>query len=286
MTTSDQARRVAVILAGGRASRLGGVDKPLIPVRGRTLLAHALEAAGGREKVVVVGGPFDIVDERIIWTREQPPFGGPVAALSAALDVLDDVPGDAEVLLLAADLPDAVRLTGLLDARPIPEEADGLVARDEHGREQWLAGRHRLDALRRACSDLGDGTGMPMRAVMRALRLSAVDVGRAAVDLDTWEAIDEYRDAHPGPQEEKIMSDTPADLETWVRGTAAALGIDPGEVPVGLLLDVTRQTAHGITRPAGPVTTFLIGLAAGRGLAVEDAVATVRSRLPETPSDS
>ncbi|QMU97196.1 hypothetical protein FVO59_08160 [Microbacterium esteraromaticum] len=82
------------------------------------------------------------------------------------------------------------------------------------------------------------------------------------------------------------MDDTPADLEGWVHSVAAALGIDPEEVPIGLLLDVTRETAHGITRPAGPVTTFLIGLAAGRGLAVDDAIATVRARLPRTPSES
>ncbi|QMU97195.1 NTP transferase domain-containing protein [Microbacterium esteraromaticum] len=200
MKTPGPARRVAVILAGGRGRRLGGADKPLILVRGRTLLSCALEAAASREKIVVVGGPFDITDDRIVWTREEPRFGGPAAALMAALAVLDDLPSDAEVLLLAADLPEAVRLAGLLDAVPIPEEDDGLVATDGDGREQWRAGRHRLDALRRVRAEWGDGAGVPMKVIMHALRLSAVDVGAAALDLDTWEAIDEYRDAprHPG----------------------------------------------------------------------------------------
>jgi len=94
------------------------------------------------------------------------------------------------------------------------------------------------------------------------------------------------RDAEDRVQKEEIVNDTPADLETWVRLTAAALGIDPGEVPIGLLLDVTRETAHGVMRPAGPLTTFLIGVAVGRGLAVDDAVATVRARIPDQPSGS
>ena len=77
------------------------------------------------------------------------------------------------------------------------------------------------------------------------------------------------------------MNDTPADLETWVRIASADLGIDPSEVPVGLLLDVTRETAHDVMRPAGPVTTFLIGLAVGRGSTLDEAIAAVRTRIAE-----
>jgi len=77
------------------------------------------------------------------------------------------------------------------------------------------------------------------------------------------------------------MNDTPADLETWVRSASADLGLDPDEVPIGLLLDVTRETAHDVMRPAGPVTTFLIGLAVGRGASIDDAVSTVRARIAD-----
>lgn len=77
------------------------------------------------------------------------------------------------------------------------------------------------------------------------------------------------------------MNDTPADLETWVRSAAADLGLDPDEVPIGLLLDVTRETAHDVMRPAGPVTTFLIGLAVGRGASIDDSVSTVRARIAD-----
>lgn len=82
------------------------------------------------------------------------------------------------------------------------------------------------------------------------------------------------------------MNNTPADLETWVRSASADLGLDPAEIPIGLLLDVTRETAHEVMRPAGPVTTFLIGLAVGRGSTIDDAVAAVRARIAEWDTES
>lgn len=80
------------------------------------------------------------------------------------------------------------------------------------------------------------------------------------------------------------MNDTPEDLETWVRIASADLGIDPADVPIGLLLDVTRETAHDVMRPAGPVTTFLIGLAVGRGSTLDEAITIVRTRIAEWDS--
>ncbi|KQM81149.1 DUF6457 domain-containing protein [Agromyces sp. Leaf222] len=59
----------------------------------------------------------------------------------------------------------------------------------------------------------------------------------------------------------------PADLDAWVAEIAAELGLDPADVPVGDILDLTRRVAHGVARPAGPVTAFMIGLAVGRGTA-------------------
>lgn len=53
-------------------------------------------------------------------------------------------------------------------------------------------------------------------------------------------------------------------LQDWVAELAAALGVDPGAVDRGLLLAVARDAAHGVARPAAPLTTFLVGLAAGR----------------------
>ena len=43
----------AVVLAGGRAARLGGFDKASIEIDGRTLLTHALDAVVDASEVVV-----------------------------------------------------------------------------------------------------------------------------------------------------------------------------------------------------------------------------------------
>ena len=75
------------------------------------------------------------------------------------------------------------------------------------------------------------------------------------------------------------MSETPADLDAWVVRLSTALGIDPAEVPTGALLNVTRDAAHGVTRPAGPVTTYLLGLAVARGADFDEATATVRTTI-------
>jgi hypothetical protein len=56
----------------------------------------------------------------------------------------------------------------------------------------------------------------------------------------------------------------PEALDEWVAALADRLGLDPTEVPIGVLLDVTREAAHNVARPAGPLTTYLIGLAAAR----------------------
>ncbi len=52
-------------------------------------------------------------------------------------------------------------------------------------------------------------------------------------------------------------------LAQWVVDLSAALGIDATDVDRTLLLDVARDAAHGVARPAAPLTTFLVGYAAG-----------------------
>lgn len=56
----------------------------------------------------------------------------------------------------------------------------------------------------------------------------------------------------------------PEALDDWLAALAAALDLDPADIPVGLLLDVARDVAHGVARPAAPLSTFLVGLAAAR----------------------
>ncbi|WP_442789186.1 DUF6457 domain-containing protein [Kitasatospora sp. NBC_01302] len=50
-------------------------------------------------------------------------------------------------------------------------------------------------------------------------------------------------------------------LNDWMTEAAAELGIDP-EADLRELLDLARVVAHGVERPAAPLTTFLVGYAA------------------------
>ena len=71
-------------------------------------------------------------------------------------------------------------------------------------------------------------------------------------------------------------------LDAWVDELATALGVDPTATDVPLLLDVARDAAHGVARPAAPLTTFLVGLAAGQNGGTHDAIvaaADVAQRL-------
>lgn len=56
-------------------------------------------------------------------------------------------------------------------------------------------------------------------------------------------------------------------MTEWVAAVSRELGL-PESMDAGgatkLVLDVTGDVAHGVARPAAPVTAFLIGLAAGR----------------------
>jgi hypothetical protein len=64
-------------------------------------------------------------------------------------------------------------------------------------------------------------------------------------------------------------------LTAWVAELAVALGVDPADVDNtirDLLLDAARDAAHSVARPAAPLTTFLVGYAAGQRGGGPDAV--------------
>ena len=62
-------------------------------------------------------------------------------------------------------------------------------------------------------------------------------------------------------------------LAEWTSLACAELGIDPGELDRALVLDLARDVARGVARPAAPLTTYLLGVAVGRGLSNREAAA-------------
>ena len=155
-----------LIFAGGRATRLGGVNKALVALCGRPLIEHVLARLGGSVARVLVSANRDA--ERFaglglqVVADLEPSFPGPLAALEAAADVVETewvltAPCDAP--FLPSDLLERFRArqAELLEAGRDP---DAYVIRTEHhtqgavacvrsrrlaeARSSLAAGEHRL----------------------------------------------------------------------------------------------------------------------------------------------
>ena len=61
-------------------------------------------------------------------------------------------------------------------------------------------------------------------------------------------------------------------LDEWVDAACAELGLDPAVADQRAVLDLARQVAHQVDRPAAPVTAFLLGIAVGSGQQLGPAV--------------
>ena len=153
----------AVVLAGGKAVRLGGQPKPQLAVGGRTMLAAVLAAVPTAVPRVVVGPPQPVPDG-VVLVREVPPRGGPVPALRAGLAAV----GTEVVAVLAADLP---FLTAALvdELRGLLTDADGVLVVDGSGRDQLLLGVWRTAPLRAALAGVVGPTSM--RALLAPLSI-------------------------------------------------------------------------------------------------------------------
>lgn len=69
-------------------------------------------------------------------------------------------------------------------------------------------------------------------------------------------------------------------LDEWVAVVSAELGI--GQVDVTAVLDLARDVAHGVARPAAPLTCLLVGLAAATADDLPTVIAKVQALLPPT----
>jgi len=251
----------AIVLAGGRASRLGGAAKPLLEVDGRTLLdaaVSALEAAGCAP--IVVSGPPLPTARAVVRVREEPAFGGPVAGIAAALPVIDAE----RVVVLAVDLArPADALAALCAGADALADRDGVCLEDPSGRTQWLAGMYRTAALRRGLDALPDGgRDASLRALTRGMRIATVPAPLEATrDIDTWQDLEQAQ-ARGADVSDRTLP--PEALDEWADAACARLGIDRAAVSVPLVLDLARDVAHGVARPAAPLSAYIAGLAAGR----------------------
>jgi molybdopterin-guanine dinucleotide biosynthesis protein A len=99
---------------------------------------------------------------------EDPPGGGPVAAMGAGLALLDPAPE--LVALLAADLPFLTAATVTLLRRTVAASAtSGAVLIDDTDRPQWLCGVWRHDALATRLAAMGELAGQSLRGALEPL---------------------------------------------------------------------------------------------------------------------
>ena len=176
----------AIVVAGGAASRLGGADKAAVEVDGVTLLDRAVGAARHAERTVVVG-PRRPTQRPVIWTQEDPPGGGPVAAIAAGIKQVREF----WCLVLAADLPWIGPAVPLLLTSASEHDVAVLT---RNGRRNYLAAAWRTDALRAALDRLEQVASASMRQLIAGVSLADVPDERGwGLDCDTWDDIEQAR---------------------------------------------------------------------------------------------
>lgn len=237
----------AIVVAGGRASRISGVDKVMLPlgVTGRPLLLEVIESCPGR--VIVAGPPRDI-PVQVTWVPDLISGGGPAAGIWSALREVNSE----YVFISAADQQLSKVIVNEICLAAVGH--DGAWAIREDGSGQPLLACVRSELIRDLLADSAGQNTSPLR-MMTQLKMIGVKVNQSQIqDIDTWS--DAVKLAKVGP----VSEVTPV----WLAQVAALLGISEKDVPVDALLNLTREVAHNVERKSAPLTTFLIGLAAGK----------------------
>jgi len=164
-----------LVLAGGRALRMGGVDKGLQPYRGRPLVDHAIGRLAPQVAHVLVSANRNAADYARravhVLADASPDFPGPLAGMLAGLRAartpwLAVVPCDSPLLPLdlvarldggrgASDAAVVERADGKLEpvccllSTALADDLAGTLARGDRKVEAWLlrhAARVRFDA--------------------------------------------------------------------------------------------------------------------------------------------
>jgi molybdopterin-guanine dinucleotide biosynthesis protein A len=248
----------AIVLTGGRSSRLGR-DKTAALLGGVPLLHRVVAGLADADAVVICGPRVPVpAPVRLVWVREQPPGGGPLAGVAAALPAVVTP----EVVVLAGDLPFSAPLVPVLLGRLAATDADAVVPVDGSGRRQPLAAAYRTAALRAALRALEPVRGRAMRDLLDVLAVHEVDARdlppRTLVDVDTPAELARARSLdRADPGREARM------LQEWTQALTAELGVEV-DVDIDLVLELARDAAHGVSRPAAPLTAFVVGFAAAQ----------------------
>lgn len=193
---TDHLSLTALVVSGGKATRLGGITKTALTVDGVPLIKRALTAVRDVSPhcpAVVVGDTEGLDDlGHVTHLREDPPFSGPAAAIAAGVEHVTTE----FVVVLAADLPriDAHTVRALVDAVGESDCAvpDCAVAVDPAGRAQYLTAVWRTRALAEVVS-AAEVAHQPARTLYDRCEWVPVHLEQATTaDIDTFADAQRY----------------------------------------------------------------------------------------------
>lgn len=190
LETVNKSDLSVIVLTGGSSRRMGS-DKASLNFGPGTLLQFQLNQIPNNIPIIVVGDVADAGSD-VLFTREDPPGSGPVAAIAAGLELVTT----AGVLLLAVDAPFAAPHLLTLNLTP---GHNAIVPQDLNGKAQYLAGLYRSDSLRYALEKLGSPKNRSMRELISHLpAVEFIDLNsdnsQDFIDLDTPEDVTHARE--------------------------------------------------------------------------------------------
>lgn len=189
-----------IIVAGGEGRRMGGVDKASLKLNGMRFIDHLLRDLAGitQDKIIVVTPREDLeLGENVLRCSEEPPLGGPVAGIDAAMNLCS---AD-YVAVIAVDAPYSARALAPLTEKLLQHPQASAAAIDSEGFLQPLCAVWKrvdlLQALRSVAAAAGGSVrDQSVRAVLRSAPGEVLPVPATGVEQDV---------------------DTPADLDAIQR---------------------------------------------------------------------
>jgi molybdopterin-guanine dinucleotide biosynthesis protein A len=260
----------SIIVAGGSASRMGGADKAMLPLGlgGNALIADVIQSCPG--KVFIVGYPREIgtfANESVTWIPDLNPGGGPAAGIWSGLTKVSSE----YVFISAADQTLSQETVGKLVEAASGNDGAWAIRSDSSG--QPLCACVRTELLRDLLAETQGVNQSPLR-LLSNLKMVGVNVNpNQVVDFDTWQ------DVAKAVKGSDAMDQI---TQMWMARIANLLDVDSHDVLTSELLDLTREVAHGVERKSAPLTTFLLGYAAGKDSLSPDEV----RKLIETVSNA
>jgi len=242
----------SIVVAGGSATRMGGFDKALLPLglSGKALLEDVVTACPG--EVYIVGYPREITVENnklFTWVPDLNPSAGPAAGIWSGLART----ATEYVFISAADqtLTDETVAKIVLAA----QGNDGAWAIRSDGTGQPLCACVRSELLRDLLSPTQGVNQSPLRLLSTLNMVGVIVNPEQVIDFDTWQDV---------AKAVKGSDDMDQITQMWMARVATLLNVDQHEILTSELLDLTREVAHGVERKSAPLTTFLLGYAAGK----------------------